>query len=374
VAFAQDFWLTYWRLDFQYFWLAANQWLGGDSPYGAGYISTGQAMIASDFANPFFYPPAILPVLAPLGLLSLRSAALVMLATNLSALAVSAALLSRALHRRLRRPPSNKYLFAAIFAGLSMFAVPVQHAVGYGQITILFMLGASMVIDASDHRRPWLGAVGLTLLLCKPHFGLPLLFFAALDAGLRASASRALVIYTVLSLIGVAPSPFGSVEGFIANSMTYQAKPENAVSLSQGANYLAGLAGLEFSPLAGVCIACILAALHSLYAKGSAARGVTAVLTAAIAFTPSHATDLALLAVAIPAIAELRARILQFGAAAALLILAQATVVAQMLTSHLGDSSQLQATVAANTVGLAGLGAVLLSAGIATARRKRSFL
>lgn len=362
LMFITGLWERQWRLDFQYFWFAAVQWVRGVSPYDQDYVAAGQLAVAPDFGNPFFYPPAILPIIAPFGLMPLRVAAVAALIVNFLLMAAIAVLLARALARRLQNPPPTTTLRAAVFAGLSILAVPFQHVIGYGQVTLLLLLGAAMILTAIDEQRRWLGAAGLALVLCKPHFGLPLLVLFAANSQFRAMALRSLVLYAGLSLLGAVHDPVGTLQGFLANVSTYQDKPGNEAAFSQGAPYLAGLFGLGLSPILGLGLACGLAAAMNSFVAARPSSMISGVIAAGIALTPSHATDLVLMAVAIPAIAEFSTVKAKLAAAAALAILAQATSIAPKLARAFDPRLQLEWLAMAHTAGLILLMATLFAA------------
>ena len=212
---------------------AARDYLHGVDPYSQRHLG---------FTD-FIYPPSSLPMLAPLGLLSIRTAEVVfMVATTLAAVAaVPVALAAAGLNWR-------SWLTPAVILVVSILE-PVRNAIWIGQVnTVVLLLEVLALLAACRNRWSWSGAIlGISFAL-KPVL-LPLIILPLLLRRSRAVAV-CVVVMAGLLLVGAATTThwyryftvalpeqnlrvdaFWSLNGSLASLVRYLHIPELPVTI-----------------------------------------------------------------------------------------------------------------------------------------------
>ncbi|MBW3618195.1 MAG: DUF2029 domain-containing protein [Proteobacteria bacterium] len=181
-------------LDFVCFWSAGRLVIDG-APLGA-YTPDSLARWSEDARSyPFFYPPAYLLLVAPLGLLPFTAAAAAWVgATGAAYLAAVRAILPRA-----------PVVALAAAAPAAFFNVYVGQN---GLLTAALFGGALVLLD----RRPIAAGLLIAALAYKPHFGLLIPFLLLLTGRWRvfASATAGLLALNLLAAAAFGPQVFGA--------------------------------------------------------------------------------------------------------------------------------------------------------------------
>lgn len=340
--------------DFPYFWIAARRWAERASAYTADYIAAGAARF-EHFINPFFYPPQTPPLLSPLGLLPPDQAVL-----TLSLFSVAAALIISAMLARdgARYAPKIGpiYIFIILMLFLSVYMRPAIRVVIYGQITLLIALGFLAFLKGQQKDQRALSVLGLTALLIKPQFGIPIAIFAFLRQPTRAATLWAGAATAALVGLGLAYGhPIENLKLFIENISLYSSLPENRSGISGGLSLLYEMTGVAPPLTVRVLIACAPAFALAALAQSprQAYLGACLVLVWAFIAMPSHSTDFVILFPAIIAVifaGPVWARLL---IGAAFIVLGRSWNIGRLLTEPGLDHADLVAFL--HSAGLAAL-------------------
>jgi hypothetical protein len=297
----------YWWNDFQYFWLAGRMTLEGVSPYGPEYLERGMAS-AMSFSAPFFYPPSILPLLAPLGAIEMNLAASAYFCVNLGLIVISAILLARIIARLVPGVDMRAAAALAAFALVVCFE-PTMIGVGIGQTSMLFMTASVLFAYGAVFRSDTMFAAALCVLLIKPHFGAPFLALALARGDTRFAAAVGVAANGALTLIGLLAFNGGlsDLALFLANVSSYADHHANSIVFAAGLPAIAAFAGAPFSAAFGACAAMAVAfVLGRMDRGGISPAAVAATAAAALFMVPTHATDFPLAAPALAALAAAR--------------------------------------------------------------------
>jgi len=285
---------THWALDFQYFWMAGKSWIEGKSAYLPEYLAEG-SLYSPVFSSPFFYPPAILPLLAPLGLIPMDTAAPWVFALNLGLLVFTARMIAKiATNQHPTIDPITVYIsFIVIF---SIFMRPTVEVIAYGQITMVLTLALALFIYAVQNSNNKLAACSLTILLLKPHIGLGILIYSLCKKNLRHTAYYAILLTGILSIIGLsADQPIASILGYIQNVTAYSAQPENTIRETGGLGLLLSFIGITLNAPTTVILIVIIAAIIARSAFEDVVQSTMIIITATLTVSPHHSTDFVLL-------------------------------------------------------------------------------
>ena len=291
---------THWHLDFKYFWQAGHSWLNGQSPYLSSYVSEGSQYFPG-FLNPFFYPPAILPLLAPLGAMEPLTAAYMFFTVNVILIVIASFLLSR-LASALWPQLNAQHIFLFFLLVLSIYIRPVTMVMIYGQFTIVLCAAFMGFLYAAVRQQRIAAGGAIAVMLLKPHIGLGLLVYALCKKDLRPAGVYAIAITAVFTALGLAAdNPIGSVFGYLNGLQDYSAKPENMSAYSGGLGALLGLTGLSLSPIITLIAVTIIPALIALAQTRSNDRiqnlaAACFIVTWSLFVARNHSTDFVLLA------------------------------------------------------------------------------
>lgn len=168
--------IKYQDANFVFFWLAGRMTLEGENPYdSAQWLAQHDANGIAWRPNSIFpYPLPLAPLLAPLGLLSLRSAYLAWQLLSEALIAISVLLLLRTTGRG--RAP----LFLGPLVLMLLFYGPVYLTLQVGALGAFTLLNLTCAILSLDARRPALAGALLALTILKPPQGLPILVLSTL--------------------------------------------------------------------------------------------------------------------------------------------------------------------------------------------------
>ncbi len=343
-----------WQADFQYFWQAARMWTSGRSPYLADYVQDGAATFAL-FANPFFYPPNLLPFVSPLAAMAPHDAASALFTLSVIAVFALSFLLSR-LARDMGAAIPATYVFIILICVMSIYMRPFLRVAMYGQITILLTFGFAAFLIGQYYGRRALVAIGLIALLVKPQFGLPLAFYALARSSTRTPALIAAAVTGALAALGLSiGNPVENFASFLSNIATYSHLPENRAGTSGGLNQLYDAFGVDVPLALRVLVAVAPAIAFARFVKDdkTAFAGACASVAWGFVALPTHSTDFVIL---IPALlccflhVPLSVRALL---AAAFILLGRSWNIAANLTPPGGDHAELVGFV--HSAGLAAL-------------------
>ncbi|HUI89964.1 MAG TPA: glycosyltransferase family 87 protein [Anaerolineales bacterium] len=165
----------------------------------------------------FPYPPWFALSTFYLGLLPIRSAAMLWFEINLLMLFLTVWFLSSDWHPRLRL-----FSFLAPF-----FFIPIIGTLGVGQYDFPVLLGCAILIHAIRRQRPALASIGAALLVFKPHIGLLVIFavltyfFFRRDVFSRRALAWIFGSVAFLCLIGLIADPLWLID-YPRSFLTYQ--------------------------------------------------------------------------------------------------------------------------------------------------------
>lgn len=282
--------------DFKYFWQAGHMWAAGQSPYLPDYITEG-AKNFGDFANPFFYPPNALPFLSLAAPFSPRDVANGLTLISLACLFGVTGLITQASKRiSTRIPPVYIFIILIIFAAFYMR--PSIRVLMYGQITWVLALGFAAYFYGLFEKRNICMAIGLTILLLKPQFGLPVLAFALIRPESRLPALTAGAATGFLGVAGLLTGdPVENARQLLLNISVYSSLPENNPAASGGLNQLYNFIKVDPPKVVQLLIALAPVVILARYARRQAAAGAAACAALVCGFLafPTHSTDFILL-------------------------------------------------------------------------------
>jgi hypothetical protein len=191
-------------LDLTAFWAAGRLTLTGENPYDPVQVRDLQRGLGvGDTAIVVWNPPWVLPVVAPLGTVSFRTAYGVWVLATLALMGAAAGLLWAGLGG----PPRRvwlAYLVAVTF-------VPTAFLLGSGQVTSVVLVGLAGFLWAARRDRPVLAGAFAALTAIKPHlftlFALWLLLEAARTRFARRVVLGGLAVGLVLCLLPTLANP-----------------------------------------------------------------------------------------------------------------------------------------------------------------------
>ena len=285
--------------DFPYFWTAGSMWLEWRSAYSPEYLETGRTFF-STFSNPFFYPPALLPLLAPLGMASPHQAAAGLAILSIICLYIILAI-SAHLANQFEHGTRQPYCLIGIALYASLYMRPVIRVVEYGQITLIIACAITVLLAAIHFRKPVLTTLGLTVAMVKPQFGAPLLAFCLMRKETRIPAVASILCIGTLSLLGLAQGDlFANLKVFFANVHIYSTLSENRQNVSGGMNLLFHWLNIDPPLFIRLCLAVFPASLLAWAMRANTSReffiaGAFAVIVWGFIVLPSHSTDYVLL-------------------------------------------------------------------------------
>jgi len=292
----------YFPIDFKYFWLSGQIWLGGETPYGEAFAALGAETFPGEKINPFFYPPNWWPLAALTALTDPNTAENIWALASVAALALAAWHLA-GLSQSARTAIGRLRLFVLILFVLVVFSHSAPIALHIGQPT-LFLLCAftSLLLALRDHNRLQL-MLALVVLLLKPQFSLPLSFALFVCVSWARIPVLIAGLFTgVLALLGLGLSaPVDVFSQFLDNVALYNGFPENWPIHMAGPLFAFALLGLPeisafvwlgLSFLAVLAIA-VLARRQNLDLTQSASSVDLAILVAALTIflMPTHNPD-----------------------------------------------------------------------------------
>jgi hypothetical protein len=159
--------------DFVEYWAAGRLLLSGENPYDPERMHDLERQAGrEDDGILMWNPPWALPLVAPLGLLDVRTAHRLWLLVNLAVILFCA----NALWRLYDGSPGRRWLAVLLAAGF----LPSWFALIAGQISPLLLLGAAAFLMLLKQNRPYAAGAATVLLAIKPH--LTWLFWLALLA------------------------------------------------------------------------------------------------------------------------------------------------------------------------------------------------
>ena len=178
--------------DFVEYWAAARQVLAGGDPYGGDCMLAQEREAGFGRARPLFMPnpPWIVPVIAPFGMLSFRSAQRLWFGLNLIATLLSA----RWLWEVYGEKTGSRWIPVLV---LSSF-LPIAAALAVGQVSPLILLGLAGFIYFEERKKPALSGAFLFLVALKPHLVF-LLWVAILLRTMRSRSLRTLSAFGLLT-------------------------------------------------------------------------------------------------------------------------------------------------------------------------------
>ncbi|MFB3896916.1 MAG: glycosyltransferase family 87 protein [bacterium] len=158
------------RIDFYYYWIMARMFLSNSNPYNQDlFFSTLQIFDPGQGNSVMpYYPPWILPILTPLGLLPYSIGHLVWFGISLYLLFYII------LHawNYYRGKPSKRWVALLII----IIYYPIIFALYQGQATILVFIGLAGFIFAMIKGKDYIAGIFLILLTVKPHIVYLVLF------------------------------------------------------------------------------------------------------------------------------------------------------------------------------------------------------
>lgn len=340
----------FWWNDFRYFWFAGALWNEGLSPYGAEYLARGREAF-STFSAPFYYPPAMRALVAPLALAPMKEAAAAFFFVNCVLLFATCGMLAK-IYKSFA-PANTAYLMTAFFLviGFAVLRQPLINA-AVGQYTVFFLFFFTVLLYGVRERNSAFIAIGLAILLIKPQFGAGLFVYCLLRREFRSAALKAGFIYAALTVWGMAPDFGGVLPSFLKNLAAYTEHPVNLPEASAGLNFLLAQINLELhatSWLALICVFAGAAALSPMSATPPLAPLL--IMTWSLIAAPTHSTDLTMLLPCAGAIFLLRDKTMLLAAAFGFVIVGRSTEMINWLAS--GAARKLEFLTVANTIGLA---------------------
>ena len=187
-------------IDLLQYYAGARLWLVGRNPYDPSLIELVERSVSTDPAIPvlLWNPPEILPIIAPLGLMSFHNAVAFWMLLAVLSIAISVKI-----GLRVFKPQNlSKKVFQV---GVLCTFYPFALCVGYGQISFLLLLGLSFFLlrvirYGESITGSFVGGIFLSLVAVKPH----LLY----------------LIFIFLVVLSIRSRSWGSILGFLAGAVT----------------------------------------------------------------------------------------------------------------------------------------------------------
>ncbi|MEM7528691.1 MAG: glycosyltransferase family 87 protein [Pseudomonadota bacterium] len=278
-------------VDYRYFYAAGVAFAQGLDVYGEAYLKLGQEIFGF-FPQPFYYPPSIVPLLAPLALFDPKTGSAVFMALSAGAVlacsvAAAALIRNRSLHVDWRLVAAIVVLGAAVFR-------PAMSVMVLGNVKVFMLVGLVCWIAGALRASVVLQAVGLAILVMKPQLGLTLGLLALMRPAWRLGAVGAGLLSVGLYLL--AAWPFGifyyAME-YVGNVQSYTGQSTNPGEVLIGLHFFLDRLGLSVGAFAtaGICLAAAaLRALRNAAPLDPMATGFFAVAVG-ICAAPSHSNE-----------------------------------------------------------------------------------
>ncbi|MEL6768196.1 MAG: glycosyltransferase family 87 protein [Pseudomonadota bacterium] len=285
-------------IDTIYFYSAAVAFLEGVNPYTPGYEALGVERYGwrPPSFGAFYYPPTLLPLIAPLGLMEPPAAGFAVMATNAGLIIGALALSLWRLHE------DSPYLdwriagAAAIFVA-ALICYPPLETIVYGHIKPIFLAAFALWFVGVSRGSTLLQAVGLTIMLLKPQLGIPLAGLAFLWAPWRGAAIAAGVATGVLYIIAAWQfGLFSFAFEFLANTARYTSDLSyNSAGRLIGVSMFLEAVGLPTGPFVTLTLCGVgVLVLRWIGPKDAFASGLAALAIGLLA-APTHLTDVVVL-------------------------------------------------------------------------------
>ena len=172
--------------DVLYYWYAGRDWLGGLSPYREEYPAAATAFFSRTM-NPFYYPPNNYPFSVALALVGPLSAIRAWLFAAFAMLAFGIVTATRAVTAskptkdddaslvNLVRSPTPAMIVAALGLTALFASNSAAMVLKLGQTATLVFFGYCILLFALPRRKMILSVIGLSLVMTKPQYALPIL-------------------------------------------------------------------------------------------------------------------------------------------------------------------------------------------------------
>lgn len=290
--------------DFNYYWLAGKMWGQGLDPYGPLFPIEGHKLGEVTFPAVYWaYTPNWWPISLIVSRIPLGVATYIWMTLTLIAALGACELLRRTRGAVGLSSGRDQFLMLFCFLGLSSFASTTMM---WGNVALFIMAGACLLAYGLATRRDLWIAVGLTVMLLKPHIGLAALAAVAVASGGWRPALWAAVASTLMALPALLSSaPESIVHGLGQVDRFYEGYEVNSPPSQTGlAHFVYLFSGRTLGGTSMVAVAMVSAALLSLLGRRSAGADSTAGrtivvlfagLVSAAMFLRLHVYDLAML-------------------------------------------------------------------------------
>ncbi|MEL6768195.1 MAG: glycosyltransferase 87 family protein [Pseudomonadota bacterium] len=297
-------------VDFRYFYVAGLAILDGVSAYGDAYVTLGQSVYDSSFANALFYSPSVLPLLAPLGLMSAGPASAAFMALTATTIILSIAVSGWNLRHRPMVLDWRLVTAAAVVVGACVLRPSISVLfLGNAKFLMLaglvcWMAGALRLRGSppGSWRDDWasllLQSVGLAVVLMKPQYGVVLFLVCVARAEWRAGAIGAVIVSGLLYTIAAIPHGLLTYGfDFLGSIAAYSGRPENSDEVLIGLYALAAQTGFSGGVIMTLTLSVLAAALILWLLPGRVDPVATGLLCVALGIfvAPTHTTDTLLL-------------------------------------------------------------------------------
>ncbi len=189
--------------DYVYFHTAAETFLAGQSAYGEDYLSR-LAAYEGVAKFPLFYPPQVLPLLAPLGLFSFETATEIFFRLN-GAFLIIGLFLSAMIFRN-REQIFDDRLGAIAMLGIVLVTGALMPAAYSSVLNSNFsnflLVGMALWMIGTERQSNLAVGVGLTILMLKPSVAVALVVLSLLSPKTRPGVLLAFALSGGLYLIG----------------------------------------------------------------------------------------------------------------------------------------------------------------------------
>lgn len=303
-------------LDFRFFWLAGEFWLGGESPYGADFAAEAAAQFGITRGAIWYYPPNWFPLAAIFSLAdpltasrmwSIANAAMLLGACRLNVAAFCAMRITSGLVDL--KSPIAQVLFALpprtlffLFTGLMAPAQATGNTLHLGQCSMLIYFGASLLMLGAVRSRLVPAAAGLAILMLKPQIGV------LVCAGLvfTAFGRRAISAAAAISILAAAPAFISTpspefLEAFAGGLARYGDQAYNMPPAVTGLRHLVWVAGgADMGSAFYLILTLVLISAFGLFAQlrrapSPAADFIAVAIAVTAAASPLHVYDLTIL-------------------------------------------------------------------------------
>lgn len=284
-------------IDFRYIWVAGKLGASGGDPYSPRFAALGRALFPQGNAIAYwFYPPQWWAISQSVAVFPIDRAVAIWRAVNAALLVAAASALAFAVRRaRPATPLWSLVLLVGVIASMEGAAQTLL----LGQTSILVFAGFCLMGWGLLTAGQWRMATGLVLLLLKPQFAFPAIFYFAFTKKWRKSVLIALAITGVASLpqllqFGLLPTVAGMLGNIALHGQLAPNRPENLVGFSHlvwemsDAN-LANARDIALDAAASLTLA-LLIGRRWLDVRDGVALGI-GFIASAMFFLPVHAYD-----------------------------------------------------------------------------------